>query len=409
MYGNKVRKLVWNAFYGPTALPTVAAVHAHFGGSTPGVQRIDSRTVDKMLGDFVQSGHWRAATLEEMQKRRANVSRAGSMSALIVGVIKSLVDSEPRLYLDEIVDYLYENGHYSPYSTSKKWAVSTVYSVLTVRIKYTLTVLRRKAAEASLAERLRYLQQVRDIPAECFVFVDESHVDRSDVHRRRGWSPRGQSTEVIESFGADVAYTLLAAANIDGFLFTACQAYEGKNDGASLRPPPPPTRSPFRGAHPYESLSSRVDTAGDNFANWVEFRLCPLLGSFVLSERNSVVVMDNASIHHARFGRIATLIRNAGARIIFLSPYSPHLNPIEDAFHQFKSYLRRNAIEARTDHSAVRERALLNVTHANMLGYFAHAGYGVAHLRAAAYDAVAEEEAAAVAAAFAVCAVLFPR
>ena len=87
------------------------------------------------------------------------------------------------------------------------------------------------------------------------------------------------------------------------------------------------------------------------------------------------------------------------------------MNPIEDAFHQFKSYLRRNAIEARTDHSAVRERALLNVTPANMLGYFAHAGYGVAHLRAAAsaYDAEAEEEAAAVAAAFATCAVLFPR
>lgn len=44
----------------------------------------------------------------------------------------------------------------------------------------------------------------------------------------------------------------------------------------------------------------------------------------------SVVVMDNASIHHVE--RVITSIQNTGAIVQFLSPYSPDYNPLEESF-----------------------------------------------------------------------------
>jgi hypothetical protein len=73
--------------------------------------------------------------------------------------------------------------------------------------------------------------------------------------------------------------------------------------------------------------------------------------------RLSVLVMDNARIHHGaeilelagRFGAHMTHNRDGfqlnllkGVRIIFLPPYSPDLNPIEEAISKIKAWIRRN-------------------------------------------------------------------
>ena len=48
--------------------------------------------------------------------------------------------------------------------------------------------------------------------------------------------------------------------------------------------------------------------------------------------------MDNATIHHDP--RVKELIEAAGARLIYLPPYSPFLNPIELCFREYKTFLR---------------------------------------------------------------------
>lgn len=368
-----MRKQVYMKFFpkvGGDVCLTVEEVYRHFGGSTPGVQKLDPRTIDKMFGEFVERGDYRV--LEQKQKARllARRRRVDSMPQHVVDAIKHYVDDEPRAYLDEIVDWLHENRFSSPHSASGKWAISTVYAALTKRIGYTLTKLRRLAVQANVQERVRFRRDMDGIPAECLIFVDESHVDKSDLRRRRGWSARGQYTEVYEQFGfGDVSYTLMGAANIDGFVSTACAAVQGANDG-------------------------------DRFVEWVEHRLCPALGSWAFRDRNSVVVMDNASIHHSQYALVSRLIRAQGARIIFLSPYSPNLNPIEECFHQFKAYLRKKWREAQRDHDQVFDEALNSVTRQNMIGYFRHAGIdvsGVAGGADADDDGGAEVEAAAFA------------
>ena len=57
---------------------------------------------------------------------------------------------------------------------------------------------------------------------------------------------------------------------------------------------------------------------------------------------NSVIIMDNAKIHHDN--ELIALIEGLGCRVVFLPPYSPDYNPIETAFSTIKSWIRYNHI-----------------------------------------------------------------
>jgi len=62
--------------------------------------------------------------------------------------------------------------------------------------------------------------------------------------------------------------------------------------------------------------------------HWLEHALCPLLSN------NHVVVMDNAAFHHSPATK--EFIEQAGATLLFLPPYSPDVNPIEQDFAAIK-------------------------------------------------------------------------
>ena len=50
--------------------------------------------------------------------------------------------------------------------------------------------------------------------------------------------------------------------------------------------------------------------------------------------------MDNASFH--RSDRIEEMCTEAGVKLVYLPPYSPDLNPIEEFFSELKAFIRRN-------------------------------------------------------------------
>ncbi len=72
---------------------------------------------------------------------------------------------------------------------------------------------------------------------------------------------------------------------------------------------------------------------GEWFRAYVEQVLAPTL------KPGDVVVMDNLGSHKGR--AVRQVIRAAGARLVFLPPYSPDLNPIEQAFAKLKTLLRK--------------------------------------------------------------------
>ncbi len=96
---------------------------------------------------------------------------------------------------------------------------------------------------------------------------------------------------------------------------------------------------------------------------------------------SQVVVMDNLSSHKG--SKIRKLIEARGCELLFLPPYSPDLNPIEEAFAKVKALLRRAG--ARTRETLVRAMgwALEAVTALDAQGFFEHCGY---HLQVNHYD-----------------------
>ena len=112
----------------------------------------------------------------------------------------------------------------------------------------------------------------------------------------------------------------------------------------------------------------------DRFSHFVEQALVPCLQQFNGVNPNSVVVMDNASIHHAE--NAVQLIQNAGAIVQFLPPYSPDFNPIEEAFSKVKSVLKATEdLWSNLEHETAVLAAFNAITPADCQGWISHCGY----------------------------------
>ena len=112
-------------------------------------------------------------------------------------------------------------------------------------------------------------------------------------------------------------------------------------------------------------LSGSID--GEHFASYVE--------QFLVRELKpgDIVIMDNLQPHKSQ--RVTDAIQGVGCTLVYLPPYSPDLNPIENMWSKVKALLRKTG--ARTYDAlvdAVRD-ALLAVTPEDCDGYFHHCGY----------------------------------
>jgi transposase len=106
---------------------------------------------------------------------------------------------------------------------------------------------------------------------------------------------------------------------------------------------------------------------GDWFLAWTQQVLVPIL------RPGDVVVLDNLGSHKGKAARRA--IRAAGAHLLFLPPYSPDLNPIEQVFAKLKTLLRK-ADERTIEATWTRIGSLLDrFSPAECSNYLRHAGY----------------------------------
>jgi transposase len=173
----------------------------------------------------------------------------------------------------------------------------------------------------------------RELDGRRFVFVDECSTNTS-LSPIYGWSRRGQRVrfEAPRNWGANV--TLLSSMSRSGM-------------GPSL------------------AVEGATTTAV--FETYVERVLAPALSP------GQIVVMDNLSSHKG--SRIRELIEARGCELLYLPPYSPDLNPIEEAFSKLKALLRK--AEARTRGALLEAmgRALDAVSVSDARGFFEHRGY----------------------------------
>ena len=103
------------------------------------------------------------------------------------------------------------------------------------------------------------------------------------------------------------------------------------------------------------------------FLSYVEQVLAPTLAP------GDIVIMDNLPAHKGSAVREA--VEATGARLLFLPPYSPDFNPIENAFAKLKALLRKAAARTIDELWAVIGRSLDAFTPAECANYFTAAGY----------------------------------
>jgi transposase len=165
------------------------------------------------------------------------------------------------------------------------------------------------------------------------VFVDESGAN-TQMTRRHGRSPIGQRLACPVPHGHYQTTTMIAAVRLQG------------------------AQAPwlFGGA-----------MEGELFLAWVKQGLVPCL------QRGDVVVLDNLATH--KVAGVREAIEAAGARLEYLPPYSPDLNPIEPMWSKVKQGLK--SWEPRTARQLYKAAgaAFASVTPADCQGFFLHAGY----------------------------------
>ena len=135
------------------------------------------------------------------------------------------------------------------------------------------------------------------------VFVDESGCDKRVGHRRTGWSPRGLTPVQVARFHRGERYQILPAYAQDGIVHA--KVYEGTTDGSVFE----------------EYIRELLLHCG----RW--------------PQPKSVLVMDNASFHHRP--NIKQMCDDAGVILVYASPYSPDLNPIEEFFAELKAFVKK--------------------------------------------------------------------
>ena len=102
------------------------------------------------------------------------------------------------------------------------------------------------------------------------------------------------------------------------------------------------------------TLAIEGSTTREVFEVYLEHFLAPAL------RPGQAVVMDNLSAHKG--GRVRELIEERGCEVLFVPPYSPDLNPIEEAFAKLKALLRKAGARTREALIEAMGRALDAVT-----------------------------------------------
>ncbi len=153
--------------------------------------------------------------------------------------------------------------------------------------------------EKSDAKRVEFIETIESYPQYKLYYIDECGIDNY-LYRLHGYAPRGIPVSGTISGKKYKRTNVVAAKNCDRII--APMTYDGTTDSVL-------------------------------FEHWFEHMFLKAIPKY------SVAIMDNAAFHRKK--RLYELAEKANCDLIFLPPYSPDLNPIENFWAWLKSRLRK--------------------------------------------------------------------
>ena len=166
-------------------------------------------------------------------------------------------------------------------------------------------VIRHVALQRSDKLQDEFMADMSLYDPDMFIWIDESGCDRRNSARKFAYTIRGIPPGDHRILARGTRYSAITAATVNG-------------------------------VHDVMLVEGSVN--GDIFAEFIETSLVPILQPF--GNPNSIVVTDNASIHHV--DKVTELIVDTGASVRFLPPYSPDLNPVEQIFSKVKCVMKEH-------------------------------------------------------------------
>ena len=251
---------------------------------------VSAATVYRVNVRFEQTGE---VDPQDPHKRRPYLRQLDQHNEIyMVG----LVLQNPTIYLSEVCSKIYDEcGLQASPSTICRLLFS--YGITHKKVGYV-------ALQRCNSLRGAYMAQSFMFTTDKFVWIDETGTDARDQSRKYGYALRGQRPVVHHFHSRGRRVNAIAAISSSGLVTV-------------------------------ELTQSTVDK--EVFFNFVRSSLIPNMMVY----DGSVAVMDNLSVHHAQ--EVLDLFHQAGVMVLFLPPYSPDLNPIEEAFSYVKSYLREHS------------------------------------------------------------------
>ena len=277
-----------------------------------------------------------------------------------------LVHHRPDWFLDELADLLTENRFIAVHFT-------TIHCEL-ARYGYSTKKLRRIAAERSEEKWPDFVYRMGVYNAKQLGFIDETSKDEKTPGRRRGQAKKGQRAQCRQVFVCGHRLSGTGLLTVDGMVMS--MVVQGSMTTASF----------------CEFLEENVVCTFllDNSKHMTTPYQLPLCSPF--PGKLSVLVIDNARIHHGEGVRELIESRGewppllkfspnffTGVRLKYLPPYSPDLNPIEEAFSKIKAFIRQNcdiflaSTGGRIMFDLLEAMAIITVD--DTREYFLHAGY----------------------------------
>jgi transposase len=170
-------------------------------------------------------------------------------------------------------------------------------------------------------------------PVTGLVFVDESGAN-TKMTRLRGRAQKGQRVVGHVPHGHYQTTTLISGIRLSGPC--APWLFEGAMDG-------------------------------EMFLAWVAYGLAPTL------QKGDLVIMDNLATH--KVSGVLEAIQEAGARLLYLPPYSPDFNPIENMWSKIKQILRSLAPRTEPELVEAARKAFEAISTYDCIGFFSNAQY----------------------------------
>ncbi len=238
------------------------------------------------------------ANLRLFNSTKAPPNRVGCRRKILPVVGEALLHrltEQPDLYRSDMINFLREE-----YDVDV--SLSTVTRLLQ-DVDWSRKISCRVGQQQNPILRDLYLYKLSDCQSHQMVFLDESGCDKQTGHRRSGRAKKGVRPSRKAKYNRERRVQVLAAYTQKGVELARV----------------------FPGSTTATVFEDFIDQLLHHCGRW--------------PEPKPVLVMDNASIHRSE--RIEQMCAEAGVRLLFLAPYSPDMNPIEEFFAELKTFMRK--------------------------------------------------------------------